>query len=216
MRLGLFGGTFDPVHFGHLILAEQCREQCALDQVWFLPSGNPPHKTVTGVTPGRARAEMLELAVAGQPQFVVNRIELSRTGKSYTYETLEQLHEEDAERELLFLIGGDSLAELPTWRNPERIAELATIVAVNRGDRPLPEMAALRRQFGEKIASSIRQATMPGIDLSASDIRRRVRRGQSIRFMTPRPVEAYIAEHGLYLDADVDSQDVSDRSAGPP
>lgn len=198
MRLGLFGGTFDPVHLGHLILAEQCREQCRLDQVWFLPSGSPPHKPAVGISPGKHRIEMLELATAGHSAFVVSRLEIDRTGTTFTVDTLQQLRQEDPQRELYFLIGADSLADLPTWREPERIAQLAVIVAANRGDRPLPDTHALRQQVGDLIASRIQSATIPGIDLSASDIRRRVREGNSIRFMVPRPVELYIAEHGLY------------------
>jgi nicotinate-nucleotide adenylyltransferase len=198
MRLGLFGGTFDPVHVGHLVLAEQCREQCGLDQVWFIPSGQPPHKRQAPLTPGRMRQEMLEFAIAGHADFAVSDIELDRTGPSYTVETLQQLHEEDAGRELFFLMGADSLADLAGWREPERIAELATIVAVNRGDRPLPDPAALVHLVGERIARRVQFVTMPGIDLSASDIRRRARDGRSLRYLVPRPVEIYIQEHRLY------------------
>lgn len=198
MRLGLFGGTFDPVHLGHLILAERCREECRLDQVWFIPAGAPPHKATGSITPGERRAEMLEFAIAGHPQFSVNRMELSREGRSFTVDTLRQLHAEDAARDLFFLIGADSLADLPLWRDPAGIAELATIVAVNRGDRPMPDLEALLRQLGPAVCSRIQIVTMPGIDLSATDIRRRVREGKSIRFMTPRPCEVYIQQHGLY------------------
>jgi nicotinate-nucleotide adenylyltransferase len=202
MRLGLFGGTFDPVHLGHLILAEQCREQCGLDQVWFVPSGQPPHKRHAPLTPGRARAEMLEFAIAGHPRFVVSRIELDRDGPTYTVDTLRQLDAEDPSRELFFLMGADSLADLPGWRDPEGIAGLATIVAVNRGDRPLPDRAALDRLLGATIASRVRFVTIPGIDLSATDLRRRVRSGHSLRYLVPRPVEVYIEQHELYRAQD--------------
>jgi nicotinate-nucleotide adenylyltransferase len=198
-RIGLFGGTFDPIHSGHLLLAEQCREQCRLDEVWFLPTGDPPHKRQAAITPGKSRAEMLELAVAGHPQFRVNRMELQRQGTTFTVDTLEVLHSEDPSRELCFLIGADSLAELTTWRSPARIAELATIVAVNRGDRPLPDVAPLAERLGKEFMSRLVFVTMPGIELSSTDIRRRVRAGQSIRYMTPRAVEMYIVEHRLYL-----------------
>ncbi|MGH7129614.1 MAG: nicotinate (nicotinamide) nucleotide adenylyltransferase, partial [Planctomycetaceae bacterium] len=142
------------------------------------------------------RAEMLELAIAGHESFRVNRLELERTGPTYTVETLRELHAEDAE--LFFLIGADSLADLPAWREPERIAELATIVAVNRGDRPLPERDELRATLGEAIAARVQLVTMPAVDVSATDIRRRVRAGRSIRYLVPRAVEAYIAAHRLY------------------
>ena len=201
MRLGLYGGTFDPVHYGHLLLAEQCREQCGLDEVWFIPAHQAPHKQGTAMTPGKERAEMLEFAVAGYPQFKVSRIEIQRGGTSFTVDTLQQLRDENPARELFFLIGADSLVDLPTWREPERIASLATIVAVNRGDRPLPAADELKDKVGDTIGARVRLVTMPGIDLSASDLRQRVREGRSIRFMVPRAVEAYIAEHRLYQEA---------------
>jgi nicotinate-nucleotide adenylyltransferase len=201
MRLGVFGGTFDPVHWGHLLMAEQCREECRLDQVWLLPAGSPPHKMGAEISTGKQRAEMLEFAAAGHQAFLINRMELSREGKSYTVDTLRQLHEERPEDELFFIIGADSLSDLPTWREPERIVELATILAVNRGDRPLPSREQLVQHLGEKIASRVELVRMPGIDLSSTDIRRRVREGKSIRYMVPRAVEVYIAEHGLYREA---------------
>lgn len=200
MRLGILGGTFDPVHYGHLLLAEQCREQCELDEVWFVPAATPPHKRAAPITDGRARAEMLEFAIAGHPAFSVSRMELERGGTTFTVDTLQELRREDPGRELFFLIGADSLVDLPNWREPARIAELATIVAVNRGREPLPDLDSFEPVLGEAAASRIRLVTIPGIDLSASDVRRRVREGRSIRYMTPRAVEMYILEHGLYRD----------------
>jgi nicotinate-nucleotide adenylyltransferase len=197
MKLGLFGGTFDPVHFGHLLLAEQCREQCGLDAVWFLPSGSPPHKR-RDITPGKQRLEMLQLATAGHEAFSVSDRELKREGTTYTVDTLTELHAEQPDAELFFLIGADSLHDLPTWREPQRILELATIVAVNRGDRPLPSLDGVREKLGEPAAGRIQFATMPGCDISATDIRERVAAGRSIRYMTPRAVEVYIQQHGLY------------------
>lgn len=198
MRLGLLGGTFDPVHWGHLLMAEQCREQCRLDQVWLLPAGSPPHKSDHAISTGTQRAEMLEFAIAGHSDLVVNRLEFTREGKTYTVDTLEQLHRERPEDELFFIIGADSLTDLPDWREPERIIEYATVVAVNRGDRPLPNREELTEHLGKQIASRVELVTMPGIDLSATDIRHRVSEGRSVRFMVPRAVEAYIAENKLY------------------
>lgn len=214
MRLGLYGGTFDPVHYGHLVLAEQCREQCDLDQVWLIPSHQSPHKTGATTSPGRARLEMLRLATAGAPDFVVSDLEIRRGGVSFTVDTLQQLHDEDPSRELFFLIGADSLYDLPTWREPQRIAELATIVAVNRGDRPLPDAANLHATLGQSLAQRVKLVTMPGIDLSGSNIRRRVHAGRSIRFLTPRAVEMYISQHGLYRDPSkaASSQPAADES----
>ncbi|MFQ5733385.1 MAG: nicotinate-nucleotide adenylyltransferase [Planctomycetaceae bacterium] len=198
MRLGLFGGTFDPVHFGHLLLAEQCREQCALDEVWFLPSGSPPHKQSTEITEPQHRIEMLKLAIAGHEAFAVNEMELQREGPTYTVDTLQAVIAERPRDALFFLIGGDSLNDLPTWREPRRILELATVVAVNRGDDDLPEMSPLEQQLGSAVARQIHIVSMPGVDISATDIRERVAAGKSIRYMTPRAVEVYVEQHGLY------------------
>jgi nicotinate-nucleotide adenylyltransferase len=199
MRLGLYGGTFDPVHFGHLLLAETCREACELDEVWFIPTGSPPHKTGAEISPVRARREMLELALAGLPRFQVSRIEMDRPGPHYTVETLRLLKSERPEDELFLLIGADSLHDLHTWREPEEVARLATIVAVNRGDDAAVQDSA-SGSFGLPSGSSIRVQTipMPPIGISATDLRRRVAAGRSIRFQTPRAVEQYIRAHRLY------------------
>src|ERR1700677_1060142 len=138
MRLGLFGGTFDPVHYGHLLLAECCREQCSLDEGWFVPCGHPPHKRHE-LTPGPARVEMLQLAISGYAPFLVCPLEIERPGTSYTVDTLSEVRRTQPESELFFLVGGDSLHDLPTWREPARILELATLVVVRRPQSPQPD-----------------------------------------------------------------------------
>ena len=198
MRLGIYGGTFDPIHYGHLILAEQCREQCQLDEVWFVPAAQPPHKLDAAISSAKARCEMIEFAIAGHPHFKLSRMELDRTGLSFTVTTLEQLRTEDASRELFLLIGADSLHDLPQWREPQRIQELATVVAVNRGDQPLPDQAWLEQQLGAAEAARLLFVQMPGLDLSAGDIRQRSAEGRSIRYLVPRAVEAYVAHNHLY------------------
>lgn len=198
MRLGIFGGTFDPVHLGHLILAEHVREAFALDEVWFVPAPSPPHKDDNAISPAKQRAEMLEFAISGCPHFGVSRIEFEREGPSYTVDTLQQLTDEGSDRELFLLIGADSLEDLGTWREPERIAELATIVAVNRGREPLPDADSMTSKLGSAISARVRHINIPPIDISATEIRDRASSGRSIRFMTPRAVEAYIRENGLY------------------
>jgi nicotinate-nucleotide adenylyltransferase len=198
MRLGIFGGTFDPVHNGHLLLAEQCREQCRLDQVRFIPAGVPPHKLTRTLAAGKARAEMLELAVAGHESLRVDRRELERSDPCYTVETLASLKAEDPARELLFLMGADSLAEFATWREPRRIVELAELAVVNRSAAMASDLEPLRALLGEALAARIHFVTICGVDVSSSDIRRRIREGKSIRYMVPRAVECYIEMHGLY------------------
>ena len=198
MRIGIFGGTFDPIHVGHLILAEQCREQCQLDEVWFVPAARPPHKLELAISDAKQRTEMIEFAISGNPQFRVSKIELERSGPSFTYLTLEQLKAEDASRELFLLIGADSVRDLPTWRNPERILELATLVAVNRGEQPPPDISKLNELAKNVTAPRFQTVSMPGIDISATEIRQRVRDGRSIRYQVPRAVEVYIHEQRLY------------------
>lgn len=200
MRLGIFGGTFDPVHYGHLLLAECCREQCRLDQVWFMPAAVPPHKAGLDITPAAARLEMLELATSGYPPFRVSRLELDRGGLSYTVETLAQLAAEDATRELFLLLGADSLADLPNWREPARICQLAWPVVVHRAGVAPPDLAVLRPWVpAERFAASEQLVVeMPQVGLASRELRHRVRHGQSIRFRTPRAVESYIAAQNLY------------------
>lgn len=214
MRLGILGGTFDPVHYGHLLMAEICRQELQLDQVRLIPAGNPPHKPETPISEGTQRATMLTLAVAGCPEFVVDRRELLRQGPSWTVLTLSELRKEYPTAELYFLMGADSLRDIPTWREPERIAELATLVACNRPGLPLPTVAQAREWTSDTIASRVHFVQIPGIDLSATQLRERVRRGLGLRFMTPRAVAAYIEQHALYRSAN--SGSVLKNETGSP
>ena len=200
MRLGIFGGTFDPIHNGHLLLAECCREQCRLDAVWFLPTAVPPHKQDCELTPTNQRIEMLELAIAGNPAFSVCRYEIDRGGVNYTVETLSHFHEEDQSRELFFLMGADMFFDLPHWRDAARVCQLAVPVVVRR-----PGSAPIAFDFLGDIASPERielmrhhQVEMPECGISATDLRHRISNGESIRYRTPRSVACYIQSHGLY------------------
>ena len=174
MRVGIYGGTFDPVHLGHLVLAESCREACALDEVWFMPAAISPHKQTRPVTPGKQRLEMLRFAIAGHTQFKLSSWELDRPGPSYTVETLRHLKQEDPDRELFLLMGADSLADFPAWREPQEILKLAQLVVVNRGDRAV-DLTPFIEAFGVSRAVEIQQVNMPAIDISASAIRARAR-----------------------------------------
>jgi nicotinate-nucleotide adenylyltransferase len=197
MRLGLFGGTFDPIHLGHLILAESCREACELDRVWFVVAGAPPHKPGDR-TSVADRIEMVRIAIAGNPAFEVSDLETRRPGPHYSVETLEEVHLQRPEDELFFLIGADSLADLPQWRQPERIAALATLVVVDRPGVGLglssrwPDLGPSARPF--------RMVTIPPIGIASHDLRRRVAEGRSVRYQVPRGVQAYIEAQGLYRD----------------
>jgi nicotinate-nucleotide adenylyltransferase len=203
MRWGLFGGSFDPVHYGHLLLAECCREQCRLDRVDFLPAAVPPHKRDRELTPAETRIEMLQLAIAGHEQFAVSRYEADQGGVNYTVDTLRHYSQQDPGVKLFFLVGADMLHDLPHWREPERVCELAILVAARRPGEPAPDFGRLAGIAApERIELFGRhQVEMPPIGISASEIRCRVAAGRSIRFRTPRAVEKYIETHGLYREA---------------
>jgi nicotinate-nucleotide adenylyltransferase len=195
MRLGLFGGTFDPIHLGHLILAEQCREACRLDRVWFVVAGSPPHKQGDR-TPVAHRIEMARIAIAGHPAFEVSDIEAERPGPHYSVDTLQVVRRERPGDELLFLIGADSLVDLPTWRDPAGIARLATIVVVNR-----PGIAEENPGVPPRVGPDVNDlqfVTIPSIGIASKFIRERVAQRRTIRYLVPRGVEAYIETHGLY------------------
>jgi nicotinate-nucleotide adenylyltransferase len=198
MRLGLYGGTFDPIHVGHLILAEQCREACRLEQVWFVVAGAPPHKQGER-TPVAHRLEMVRIAIAGHQAFRVSDLETHRPGPHYSVETLQSVRIERPEDEIFFLIGADSLVDLPTWRSPAEIARLTTIVVVNRPgiDQADPERLP---SFGAD-AHPLLSVTIPPIGIASNDLRRRLAEKKSVRYMVPRGVEAYIEAQGLYRES---------------
>jgi nicotinate-nucleotide adenylyltransferase len=190
MRIGIFGGTFDPVHQAHLILAEQVREQGRLERVLFVPAARPPHKLDRVLTPFSHRVEMLQLAIAGYPAFQISEMEKDRPGPSYTADTLEQLRQEQAGAELFLLLGSDCLPDLPRWRQPAQIAELATLLVLTRpGWSHVPDPPPPFRF--QRIAT-------PLLEISSSDLRLRVQQGRSIRYLVPRSVECYIDTHKLY------------------
>ena len=203
MRLGLFGGSFDPVHYGHLLLAECAREALVLDEVWLLPAAVPPHKQARELAPAKARLEMLELALGGHEQLRTSPLEIERGGISYTVLTLAAVHERQPQASLFLLMGADSLHDLPSWREPGRICELATPVVVRRGGSPEPDFSVLAALVSPQRINEIRlaQVEMPLIELSSTDLRRRAATGQSLRYRTPRAVEKYIETQGLYRES---------------
>ncbi|MSS72156.1 MAG: nicotinate-nucleotide adenylyltransferase [Candidatus Latescibacteria bacterium] len=191
-RIGLLGGVFDPVHNGHLIAAEAAREACGLGQVMFIPASDPPHKRDTGMASAEARAEMVRLAIQDHPRFELSPIELRRAGRSYTVDTLSELHQTLGEKTALFLIiGADNVSEISSWHRPDRILDLATVVVVRRPGATLG-------RADPALTQRMRFVETPFIEISSTDIRRRIREGRSIRYLVPREVESYICEHGLY------------------
>jgi nicotinate-nucleotide adenylyltransferase len=199
MRIGIYGGSFDPIHFGHLLLAECCREEGQLDAVWFVPAAVPPHKQ-RELTPAQNRIEMLELAIGGHPAFSVSRYETDRGGVNYTVETLAHFRDQDPVSEFFLLLGADMFHDLPRWRELQRVCELALPMAVRRfGETPLNFAGLSGIASPERIEAMRRhEVVMPEIGLSASDLRRRVAAGQGIRYRTPQAVEKYIETQGLY------------------
>jgi nicotinate-nucleotide adenylyltransferase len=200
MRVGVFGGTFDPVHIGHLILAEQCREQARLEQVLFVLAALPPHKQQQSLTSFEQRAEMLRLAISGQPAFRVEEMEKDRPGPSYTVDTLTELHTRRPGDELCFIIGSDSLNELASWYQPVRLLSLATLLVVPRVDCPTLPAEELRKdlRLADNFPLRYEVIDMPLVTLASRDIRHRIAGRRSVRYMIPRAVEAYIEEKGLY------------------
>ncbi len=198
MKLGLYGGTFDPVHVGHLLLAEACRQACGLNEVRWLPAPVPPHKQERELTPERLRADMVKAAIAGHEAFKLDRREAKRAGPSYTVETLAEVQAELPEAELFFLMGADSLADFVTWRDPAGILQRATVVVATRAGHAPPDFGPIISQCGLSAASRLRAVTMPEIGVASHALRDDVAAGRSIRYQVPRAVECLIKEHGLY------------------
>jgi nicotinate-nucleotide adenylyltransferase len=200
MRVGVFGGTFDPVHTGHLILAEQAREQAELDAVWFIPAPRPPHKDKRPVTRFEQRVEMLQLAVAGNPAFRVDELEKERAGPSYTVDTLAELRRRHPDEDFFLLVGSDTLDELHLWYEPIRLVEQAGLIVMARIGYTIPGAAEVARRLGLPPESPLRLRVVdaPQIEISSHDLRRRAAAGRSLRYFLPRAVECYILDKDLY------------------
>ena len=204
MRIGVYGGSFDPVHIGHLVLAESAREQAGLDQVLFVPAAAPPHKPDRTLADGGHRLEMLRLATGGHDAFAVSSLELDRGGTSYTLDTLTALAAEQPGDSLALLLGPDAVAGFAAWKEPAAIAARAELVAVEReslDDLPAAVRAGgLEAVLGAAAVKALldRRVRMPAIGIRATLLRAAVAAGGSIRYRTPRAVERYIASHDLY------------------
>jgi len=187
--IGLFGGSFDPVHHGHLIVARVAAESLALDELRFLPAREQPFKQGRHGAPAADRAVMLELAVAGSPGFAIERTELDRPGPSYTVDTLEALRAREPAASLTLLLGADAAVELGAWHRAAELPRLARVIVFGRPGAPIPSSPL--------IAGSV---AVPAVDISATEIRRRVRAGLPIRYWVPDAVAEYMVRHRLYLD----------------
>lgn len=187
-RIGLLGGTFNPVHLGHLVLAEEARERLKLNAVWFIPVAEPPLKEDPELAPAKDRLAMVRLAIAGQPAFRVDDIEMRRGGKSYTVDTLRALRARYGPRHhFVFLLGSDAARQLPEWKDyPDFLRLCHWIIAIRPGARPA------------KLPPGVETLDMPLLDISATNIRRRIARGRSIRYLVPEPVRAHVIRHHLF------------------
>ncbi len=201
MRLGILGGTFDPVHVGHIFIAEEARIRLSLDKILFVPAGNPWLKVDHVVTPAVHRVEMVRLAIAKHSHFELCNIEVERGGPSYTVDTLDALHRKAHFEELFLLMGLDSFVELPLWRDAERLVSLCRLVVVPRTGSNLPELNEVSKKLGGVSTDNVVVLDSPMIGISSSGIRDRVSRGLPIDYLVPGEVEKYIIAHGLYRPA---------------
>jgi nicotinate-nucleotide adenylyltransferase len=203
-RVGVFGGSFNPIHLAHLILAERVRCERALDRILFVPAGRPPHKPQTPLAPAADRLRMVELAIEGNPAFEAVPLELECEEPSYTLLTVRRLREQLGPRAALFLIlGSDSVRDIPTWWRADELVQEADIIAVERPGCPLE--AAIGEpagRYGRGWAGRVKELAVraPLLAISATEVRERVRRGLSIRYLVPEPVRQYILAHGLYVE----------------
>lgn len=196
-RLGVMGGTFDPIHNGHLVCAQQSLDVLGLDEVLFMPAGSPAFKQDRRVSSGEDRFAMTLLATADNPDFVASRLEIERPGTTYTVDTLEALREfYPPNVELFFITGADAIIDIVSWHRAERIAQIATLVGATRPGYDLSWARAAIE--GSGIAFDVRYLEVPALAISSSYLRERTREGQSIRYLTKDSVIGYIAKHGLY------------------
>lgn len=208
-KLGIMGGTFDPIHYGHLVTAEAVRSEFELDQVIFVPSGRPPHKNPTQVTPAQHRYLMTVLATLTNPHFDVSRVDIDRLGETYTVDTLTDLRREyGAGVQFYFITGADALAEIFSWKEPERLVHECVFVGATRPGFTLERLSPEVEDFMHQHAASFRFIEVPALAISSTDLRQRIARGRSIRYLAPDEVAFYIMKNGLYRECG--------RAAHPP
>ncbi len=198
-KIGIMGGAFDPIHYGHLLIAENAAAQYGLDQVVFMPTGQSPHKAKRHITDASYRCEMIRQAIADNPKFCLSTLELDLSGTNYTYRTLEHWKEQHPKDKLYFIMGGDSLKDFETWRYPDRILQAAYLLAAIRDDVEgtvfQEQIAYLRERYQTEYIFAL---NTPNFAVSSHRIRSLTEQGQTIRYMVPEPVREYILAHGLY------------------
>ncbi|MCI8991370.1 MAG: nicotinate-nucleotide adenylyltransferase [Eubacterium sp.] len=199
-RVGILGGTFDPVHYGHLLIAENAREQFLLDEIWFVPTGASPHKNDSDISDSRHRVKMLCLAIQGQPHFKINECEVYSHEISYTYRTLEYFSKEYPETDFYFIMGADSLFLLEHWKQPEMICRYCTILVAVRDTKNEKELEKEISYLKDTLNADIYPLNTPNFYVSSHEIRNRAAHRQTIKYLVPDAVVNYIIGNRLYYD----------------
>ncbi len=202
MRIGVFGGTFNPPHIGHLLLATEAKDLAELDKIMFMPCANPPHKPNLRIPDGEHRLKMVELSIEDNPDFEVSDMEVQAGGKSYTAKTLERLQQMYPDDTLCFIVGADSLCEMESWFCPSEIFKRAELVVACRGGMKEAELNVAIDFYKQKYNARIRKIDMNIIEMSSSDIRKRIQTGKSVRYMMTDKTIEYIRQTGIYEGLD--------------
>jgi len=197
-KIGIMGGTFNPIHNGHLLLAQWAMDAEHLDEIWFMPTGISYSKACTNVLPGEERLRMVELAIAGNPSFATSDIELKRAGYTYTYETMMDLKQQYPEDKFYFIVGADCLHAFENWKEPAKILQNCTLLASVRGDVSLPDLENRKNELMVRFGGEIKLFSFLNFDVSSTEIRNRVRKQKEIRYLVPESVREYIAKKGFY------------------
>ena len=199
-KVGIMGGTFDPIHVGHLILGERAYQQYSLDEVWFMPAGNPPHKQHReGRASDLQRTEMVRLAIEDNPHFVLSLREMNQDGYSYSYRTMEGIKAEHPDYDLYFIIGADSLFDFDQWYNPQRIVDACHIVAATRNQTPPEAFQSILKKRREQFHGDFLLLDTPNLDISSAHLREMIKNNVSVKYYLPDPVVDYIIDNRIYL-----------------
>ena len=199
-RIGIMGGTFDPIHYGHLVAAEAAREAFCLEKIIFVPAGIPPHKVQEEVTPARHRYLMTLLAIMSNPYFEISRVDLERGGVTYTVDTLADLKKEFSEAIIYFITGADAILEILSWKSPAQVMSMADFIAVTRPGYDLDQLSETLGSFYSEFQEQIHILEIPPVGISSTALRRRLKEGRSVRYLVPETVVTYIENRGLYTN----------------
>ncbi len=197
--LAIMGGTFDPIHYGHLVVAEQVRHEFQCDKVLFIPAARPPHKKDKNISAVKHRLKMTELAIQSNRFFEISTVEINRTGLSYTIDTVKTLHQRYQPEKMYFITGADAVLEIITWKNVEELLSLCYFVAATRPGYDITNLQEKLHMLPDVYFQKIVPIYIPALAISSTDIRRRVREKEPIKYLLPEPVEDYILQHNLYL-----------------